>query len=101
MSQNLAVAYRKQIRNEITKLFAQTGKPRTRRAAAGRKWGNQRTAGPKTKQNEGPGLGSIPAIGQTTSWVCKPFRPHAIHLLFWGFSALNLNLESESGGFSA
>ena len=109
LNQTLAVAYRNQIRNGDTRLFAQTGKPKSRGVLTGpptpwcrrRKWGNQRTAGPKTKQNEGPGLGSIPAIGQTTSWVCTAISTARHSFIVLGFPALNLNLESESGGFSA
>src|SRR5262249_1784948 len=70
MNQTLAVAYRKQIRSEITSLFAETGKPRTWRGVPGRKWGNQRTAGAKTKQSESRAPESIAAISQTLNWGC-------------------------------
>src|SRR6516225_3106643 len=76
--QKLAVAYRNQIPNRNTWLFAQTGKLRTRRVltspqrhgVAWQKWGNQRTADPKTKQNETPPPESIATISQTASGCC-------------------------------
>ena len=78
LNQTLAVAYRNQIRNADTRLFAQTGKPRTWRVLTRpptpwcrrRKWGNQRRARPKTKQSATPAPASIPALRQRTSRDC-------------------------------